>query len=68
MKQGRASRDVSESHPVTRPTVHRVSEAYTTQLGTAAYYKKDKMYQGRGFEAPKPHSVATHKSGQQGRH
>jgi hypothetical protein len=68
MKQGRASRDVRESTPVTRPTVHKVDPAYTTQLGASTFYKKEPMYKGRGYEAPKPHSVATHKGGSQGRH
>ena len=65
MKQGKASREVYR--PMTQPKPHAVSEAYTTQLGAATFYKKEEMYKGKGYKAP-GYSVATHKGGSQGRH
>jgi hypothetical protein len=65
MKQGKASREVYK--PKVEPIPHKVSEAYTTQLGAATFYKKEEMYKGRGYKAPGC-SVATHKGGSQGRH
>jgi hypothetical protein len=66
MKQGSASRTVLEKK--TEPKPYRVSEAYPAQLGAATFYKKETMYQGRGFKAPNDQNVATHKSGSQRRY
>jgi hypothetical protein len=66
MRQGYASRTTLEKK--TEPKPRSVSEAYTAQLGTSTFYKKDVMYQGRGFKAPNNQNVATHKSGSQRRY
>jgi len=78
MKQGRASRDVSESHAVTRPKVNAISPGGTNMLGNMqgshvtshddTNYRGEKLHEGRGFLAPPPKSVKTSNRGSQGRY
>jgi hypothetical protein len=66
MKQGFASRTVLEKK--TEPIPHKVTPAYTTQLGASTHYKKDPIHSGRGYKAPMDAGIEHHKSGSQGRH
>ena len=76
MKQGRASRDVSESHHVD-PKSRGINPGgvnmlgnmvgnHTTDHGTTSY-KGEQLYRGRGYEAPRNKSQS-HGSGSQGRY
>jgi hypothetical protein len=77
-KQGRASRDVSESHAVTRPKVNAINPGGTNMLGNMqgshvtshddTSYRGEKLHAGRGFMAPTPKSVKTSNCGSQGRY
>jgi hypothetical protein len=67
MKQGRASRDVSESHK-REPIAHSISTAATAEIGILeARIKSVPLYKGRGFEAPM-NTSQSHKSGSQGKY
>jgi hypothetical protein len=76
MKQGRASRDVTESRKV-EPRAHAVGKAYGGQLGSHYGNHADEgdtrrtaavtMYEGRGYEAPKA-GRTIHHGGSQGKH
>ena len=76
MRQGRASRDVRESRKV-EPSANGISPGGVNMLGNMqgnhvtgeknSSYRGEKLYEGRGFEAPKNKSQS-HGSGSQGRH
>jgi hypothetical protein len=78
MKQGRASRDVSESHAVTRPKAMAIGPGGVGQLGNMqgshvtshddTSYRGEKLHAGRGFMAPPLKSVKTSNRGSQGRY
>jgi len=66
MKQGRATRDMSESSK-TEPVSRGVNPAYTAELGIKQVRTNSvPMYEGRGLKAPMV-SQATHKAGSQGK-
>jgi hypothetical protein len=68
-QQGRADRNVRESTPVTRPVVHVVTPAGANQPGMVVYKNPEPLYSDkRGFVAPQPNSIATHKGGSQGKY
>jgi hypothetical protein len=68
MKQGRATRDVTEGTKV-EPKPHAVSEGAVARVGQAQYpgAKVGPLYEGRGLKAPMV-SQASHKGGSQGRY
>jgi hypothetical protein len=78
MKQGRASRDVSESHAMTRPRTTAIGPGGVNMLGNMqgshvtshddTNYRGEKLRIGRGFMAPAPKSVKTSSGGSQGRY
>ena len=77
MKQGRASRDVREARHV-EPSANGINPGYVTQLGNKVGnhitddkntgYTGEKMYSGRGFEAPRNKSQSSTNKGSQGRY
>jgi hypothetical protein len=75
MRQGRASRDVKESWK-REPISKGVSETAVAELGRAVQYKKDDLYEGKGYKSPGPERAAAgpgggrtiHRSGSQGKH
>lgn len=78
MRQGRASRDVKESRAVTAPSANGINPGYVSQLGNKVGnhitddkntgYTGERMYKGRGFEAPRNKSQSSTNSGSQGRY
>ena len=66
MKQGRATRDVSESSK-TEPVSRGVNPAFTADIGIQQVRTNSiPMYEGRGLKAPMVSQV-THKAGSQGK-
>ena len=78
MRQGRANRDVSESHAVTRPRAHAINPGGVGQLGemqgshvtsdTDSSYRGEELYKGKGFGPPAVKSMKTTNNGSQGRY
>lgn len=76
MKQGKASREGAYGRKV-EPSANGINPGWTNMLGNMqgnhvtnrdhTNYRGEKMYQGRGFEAPKNKSQS-HGCGSQGRH
>ena len=73
MKQGRASRDVSEGGK-REPKAYAVSPAAVGELGMAMgnlagkRYSAPQLFQGNGYQAPSTKSMATSKGGSQGKY
>lgn len=67
MKQGRAGRDVSESHKV-EPKPKGYTPGYASRIGVKEVLTHVPKVAGRGFMAPSPVADTRHKSGSQGRH
>ena len=66
MKQGRATRDVSESSK-TEPVSRGVNKSFVSDIGSQVLRSTSvPMYEGRGLKAPMK-SIATHKAGSQGK-
>lgn len=77
MRQGRASSSGPGAGKV-EPRPHAISPAGVSQIGSSMgnhatdstkilHGASKPMYQGRGFEAPKPDGVTIHHGGSQGR-
>jgi hypothetical protein len=73
MKQGRASRDVSEGGK-REPKAYAVSPSAANQQGMAMgnlagkRFSAPQLYQGNGYQAPPTKSMATTKGGSQGKY
>jgi len=76
MKQGRATRDVSESHHV-EPKSHSINPTYVAQMGNMQGdhvtekgdipFKTESLHQGQTLAAPEC-KTTQHHSGSQGKH
>lgn len=66
MKQGRTP-TVQAGHK-REPMAHEVDPCAVSQLGTSISWKREVLYPGKGYEAPKAKSEDHHHCGSQGKH
>ncbi len=65
MKQGRG---VSVTSMKVEPIPHAISPGGADQLGQQVFQNPTPLADGRGFSAPRPIGVTSHKGGSQGEH